>query len=403
MKNFKLFCLTVLSLGLVIISCEEEERGPLVIDGDSPNVITDVTVENLPGGAIIKYKLPQDEDALLVEASYERNGEMISARSSIFKNFVSIEGLKETSPQDVELVVVDRSNNKSTPVKVTINPETAPIDKLFSSFELVPDFGGVRLKYNNEDNIKAEILLYAADPNGNISYNQSAFIDNDNRSHFTYRTFSPTLQSFGVAAIDRWNNITNIKQSEVLPLEEIQLDIQNFDNLFLNGDRQDAFGWIMSNMWNGSIEGGGFHTSQTEPGVTIAPYDEPYHMFTMDLGVKAKLSRFKFWQRQGSWIFTHGNPRYFEVWGIDELPADNGDSFDGWTRLIQNGEVIKPSGGAIGLNSAEDAASAASGEEFEFPIDAPPVRYIRFVNLKNWSEGKFMHIMEINFWGQLAD
>jgi len=71
--------------------------------------------------------------------------------------------------------------------------------------------------------------------------------------------------------------------------------------------------------------------------------------------------------------------------------------------LIENGEVVKPSGGAIGSNSAEDVAQAASGEEFEFPIEAPPVRYIRFVNLESWSTGKFMHIMEINFWGQISE
>ena len=384
------------------ISCEEEENGPLVKDSTPPKEITEVKVTNLPGGALIEYKAPSDEDAILVEASYLRNNEIVTARSSIFKNNVIIEGLKDTSPQEVELKAVDRSNNASPSVKVTINPETAPIDRLYSSFELVPDFGGVRLKYNNQDNIKAELLLYSSNENGALTYQQSAFISDDNKSHYTYRAFDPIPRTFGIAAIDRWNNITEIKKTTILPIEEIKLDILKFDKLLLTGDTNDAFGWSMPNLWNGSIDGSGYHTSQVDPGSIVPPYEEGFHMFTMDLGVKAKLSRFKFWQRPG-WIFTHGNPRHFEVWGIDEIPADNGASLEGWTKLIENGEVIKPSGGPIGSNSAEDAAQAANGEEFEFPIEAPPVRYIRFVNQKNWSDGKFMHLMEINFWGQVID
>ncbi len=388
-----------------LLSCEEEdERGLLTPDANPPGVVSEVVVTNLPGGAKIEYKLPGDEDALLVEASYRLgNGELVTAKSSIFKNFVIIEGLRKVESQEVTLVVVDRSNNRSEPVTASISPETAPIDKLFGTFELVPDFGGVRINYKNEDEIRAELLLYAADETGRLIYSQSTFISTNNLSHHTFRGFPPQSAKFGISAIDRWDNATGILETEILPLEEILLSIEDFNDIFLDGDEPDAFGWVKSNMWNGSIGGAGFHTAQGQAGAIIPPYTEGFHMFTVDIGVKAKLSRFKFWQRQGNWIFTHGNPRHFEVWGIDEIPADNGASFDGWTKLVENGEVIKPSGGALGNNSAEDVAQAAEGEEFEFPIESPPVRYIRFVNLESWSTGKFVHVMELNFWGQLAE
>ncbi|MDN5202228.1 DUF5000 domain-containing lipoprotein [Fulvivirgaceae bacterium BMA10] len=405
MKNKILFLLILtIGFGLTIFSCEEEERGPLVSDTTAPGTVSEVSVTNLPGGAKIEYKVPTDEDALLVEASYElASGRVVTTKSSIFKNFVIVEGLREVASQDVELVVVDRSNNRSQPVIVSISPETAPIDKFFTSLDLVEDFGGVRVVYNNEDNIKIELLLYAQDDKGNLIYSQSAFIEDDQRQHHTFRGFPPEVANFGVSAIDRWDNTTDILQQELTPLEEVLLNIEDFNDIFLTGDEGDAFGWVKTNMWNGTINGAGFHTAQGQPGTVVSPYTEGFHMFTMDLGVTAKLSRFKFWQRQGGWIFTHGNPRHFEVWGIDEIPADNGASLEGWTRLVENGEVLKPSGGPLGSNSAEDVAQAAEGEEFEFPIDAPPVRYIRFVNLESWSTGKFMHIMELNFWGQLEE
>lgn len=402
--KYLIACLPILLLGCILFACEEEVRGPLTHDSVPPDPVTEISVTNLPGGAKISYKVPANEDALLVEASYElASGRIVTTKSSIFKNFVIVEGLRAVESQEVTLVSVDRSNNKSEPVTTTISPQMAPIDKLFASFELSEDFGGVRVRYNNEDEISAEILLYAQDENGNLVYSQSTFISDAQKSHETFRGFPPAETKFGVAIVDRWDNTTEIFETTITPLEEVMLNIENFDDIALTGDEPDAFGWTKPNLWNGSIDGSGFHTAQGNPGAVVPPYTEGFHMFTIDLGVTAKLSRLKFWQRQGTWIFTHGNPHYFEVWGTNEIPADNGASLEGWTRLVTNGEVVKPSGGPIGSNSAEDEAQAASGEEFECAIEAPPVRYIRFVNQESWSTGKFMHIMEMNFWGQITE
>jgi hypothetical protein len=407
MKKIKQYTYLILVFIIVVFSCEEYVRGPLAKDSIPPAPVSEVMVENLPGGAKISYSVPDDEDALMVEAIYKLdNGKQVSSKSSIFKNFVIVEGLRKVQPQDVKLVTIDRSNNRSEPVIATINPETAPVDKLFNSFELVEDFGGVRLYFNNEDKIDAEILLYAADEKGNLVYNQSTFISDDQRSHQTFREFPPVPNNFGVAAIDRWDNVTEMYKAETTPLDEVKLDIQNFRELRLTGDEPNCCGWQMPFLWNETIGDPGFHTNHIALGSVVPPYTEKYHMFTLDLGVKAKLSRFKFWQRQRAdkdGLYSHGNPRYFEVWGIDEIPADNGASLEGWTKLIENGEVVKPSGAPAGTNSAEDLAKAASGEAFDFPIEAPPVRYIRFVNIQNWAGTKFMFLTELNFWGQIAE
>jgi hypothetical protein len=407
MKRIKQYTYSLLAFIIAAFSCEEDVRGPLAKDSIPPAPVSEVMVMNLPGGAKISYSIPDDEDALMVEAIYKLdNGKQVTSKSSIFKNFVLVEGLRKMQPQDVQLVTIDRSNNRSQPVIATINPETAPIDKLFSSFELVEDFGGVRLYFNNEDKIAAEILLYAADEQGNLVYSQSIFLSDDERSHHTFREFPPVAHKFGVSAIDRWDNVTEMLEAEMTPLEEIKLDLEKFRQMFLTGDEPNCCNWIMPYLWNVTIADPGFHTAHFAPGTLVPPYTERYHMFTMDLGVKAKLSRFKFWQRQRAdkdGLYSHGNPRYFEVWGIDAIPADKGASLEGWTKLVENGEVVKPSGGPAGTNSAEDIAKAASGEEYDFPIEAPSVRYIRFVNLQNWAGTKFMFLTELNFWGQIVE
>lgn len=404
----KLYNYLFLGLVMVFFSCEEDVRGPLVKDGVAPSQVSEVMVTNLPGGAKIAYKVPDDEDALLVEAVYKLdNGKVVTSKSSIFKNFIMVNGLRKMEAQDIQLITVDRSDNRSEPVMVTIHPETAPIDKLYSSFELVEDFGGIRLNYENDEKIAAELLLYAEDEKGNLVYSQSIFISDDQRSHHSFRGFPPVATKFGISAIDRWDNATEILQVEKTPLEETQLDIQKFRELLLPGDEPGGIsGWVMPLLWNGSIDEPGFHTNHTAPGSIVPPYTEGNHIFTMDIGVLAKLSRFKFWQRQQNTLdglYSHGNPKIFDVWGAAELPANGDPSFEGWTKLIEDGEVIKPSGGPAGTNSAEDVAAAARGEEFEFPIEAPPIRYFRFVNKRNWAGTKFMFLVEINFWGQIVE
>jgi hypothetical protein len=405
MKNkFPILGLFAFLIIVGLWSCGEEElRGPLYYDNIAPAPVTDVVVTNLPGGAKISYTVPDEEDVLLVEASYKRGNKEVRTSTSIFNNELTIEGFKAAEDIPVSLVTVDRSDNRSTPVTVSISPRTAPIDEMFSSLELVEDFGGVRLRYDNKDRIQVEFQLLQKEENGLFAYQTSAFISNDQRKSYSFRGFPPVTETFAVVAIDRWDNITDTLVAELTPIEEEMLDIENFSAIRpkIPTDEPDAFGWVLENMWNNNIGGSGYHTSQSSPGQLVAPYQEPYHFISFDLGTTAYLSRLKFWQRQGSWIFAHGNPRHFEVWGTDVLPDNDGSTLEGWTKLVENGEVLKPSDGPLGQNSAEDVAQAANGEEFEILDSTVPVRYIRFVNFQSWSGAKFMHIMEINFWGKV--
>ena len=56
-----------------------------------------------------------------------------------------------------------------------------------------------------------------------------------------------------------------------------------------------------------------------------------------DLGQVAKLNRFKLYQRGGSELYKHGNPKRFEIYGrlnLDNLPIyDPDDPGDGWIFL----------------------------------------------------------------------
>ena len=121
--------------------------------------------------------------------------------------------------------------------------------------------------------------------------------------------------------------------------------------------------------------------------------------FTFDLGVTTHLSRYLYWQRlDDSFLYQHGNMKEWEVWGRADKPDQSG-SWDGWT-LLTTCESYKPSGLPAGQISNEDKEYASAGEEFIFPTDAPAVRYIRFKALSTFTGVKFIHLMEVTFYGK---
>lgn len=387
-------------------SCGDElDRQPFYQDDIPPGPVVEPQVVNIAGGAVITYQVPNDEDVISVEASFQRGEDKVIKTASIFSNSIKIDGLKSGASYDVSLRAVDRSNNYSDPVVVVIEPLEAPIDVIMKNLVLTQDFGGVRIEFENKEPISVEFQLLKKDSiSGRYEYQFSAFNSSSAIKSYSFRGYPPVSADFGIVAIDRWNNISDTIFNTLTPLKEIEFDPSTFGapSPRVALDNGDAFGWVLQNMWDGVIsDGNGFHTDQIFAGhAGIADYSDRVQMFTIDLGIEVNISRIKFWHRQGSWIYSHGNPRYFEIWGIDEIPPDyDGTHFDGWAQLVSDGEVIKPSGSPIGVNSAEDVAVATEGHEFNCENPSAKVRFIRFVNLRNWSGSAFIHISEIKFWG----
>src|SRR5690606_23763814 len=116
---FSMFAICLLGL----IACNEEELGPLVVQDGKPNILSNISVENLNGGARISYTLPDDPDLLYVTATYPlSSGVQRTVKSSVFGNSLTLEGFSTTDEREVTLHTVNRSENLSDPMKVKIKP-----------------------------------------------------------------------------------------------------------------------------------------------------------------------------------------------------------------------------------------------------------------------------------------
>lgn len=134
--------------------------------------------------------------------------------------------------------------------------------------------------------------------------------------------------------------------------------------------------------------------------------------FTWDMGIKAKLSRMKFWPRTDDAAdrWSKSMPRVFEIYGSLN-PNPDGSLDNSWT-LLGKFVCVQPSGNGTATPwiapTAADVALAQAGLDFEFVPDgsADPsatVRYIRFRSLENFQAAETPRLLlgEISFWGIL--
>ncbi len=373
---------------LLVVSCGEEPIGQIPIDNVAPGKVSDVKVKNVKGGAILTYKLPKDEDLLYVKAIYSlRDGIINEAKSSLYTDTLKLYGFGDTKPRQVTLHAVDRSQNESEGVTVTIEPLEPPLISIAQTMRAVEDFGGIHLYWNNPD--RAEISVVVLREDSNMEYVPiETFYSSVVAGDGTVRGLDTIPGNFGIFVQDRWENRSETQYTSLTPLYETQFDRLKFRALYLPGDEPSAWGWVLPNIYDGVIGDQGFHTAQ---GSGRWP-----HAFTLDLGQTGRISRIKMYQRQGSWIYRHGNPRKFEVWGAETL--DTSGDWGSWIKLMEC-ESIKPSELPLGQYSGEDAAWAAAGEEFLNSPENPRVRYIRILVTENWSGGDFLHISEIEVFG----
>ena len=205
------------------------------------------------------------------------------------------------------------------------------------------------------------------------------------------RGFEAKKRWFGLCIRDRWDNRSDTLTEELTPLYEEKLDKKKFKTLSLPTDAPGTL--PITNLWDDVTAFPQFFRTVTGSGIP--------HWFSFDLGVTAKLSRYVMIQRgafdENNLLYSAGDPRHWEVWGSNQ-PSPDG-SWEGWTKLADC-ESIKPSGSGIGQNTNDDIAKAQAGQEFGFPLDAQPVRYLRIKMLQTWGNSDYMWMSELTFYGQ---
>ena len=98
------------SITMLLFACEEDKIAMHETGDDiPPQNVNDIIITPTPGGAIIKYTLPDEKDLLLVKAEYLiASGKTREASASLYNNELILDGFGDTSEKNVEIYTVDR-------------------------------------------------------------------------------------------------------------------------------------------------------------------------------------------------------------------------------------------------------------------------------------------------------
>lgn len=387
----------IISFSILIFGCTEDKHEPNGSDNIPPGKVVINSIINRPGGAVINFTPPTDLDLLYVKGKYfnekNENKEVIV---SSYIDSLNINGFGLAGDYEVQVTALDLGNNESVPVTAEISPLEAPIHAILESIEGVQDFGGINISYENPTRASVSLNMSIENDNGDVVFKESFYTSQSNSS-YSFRGYESKLTVFVIYVEDRWGNQTEQRKFEVTPLEDVFLDKQLFSIVPMPGDESfSEYGFSANQIWDGSW------SNQWNCGHTN--FLSLPHQLSMDLGQNVKLNRFKLYQRGGSELYKHGNPREFRLYGrenLDNLPIyDPSKPGDGWI-LLGDFESFKPSGLPPGSNTEEDYLFQDNGEDFVFSLEARKknIRYIRFVNDRSWNNQMVTVIGELSFWG----
>lgn len=402
MDRIRLAAITAAWAIIFLAGCKKEAGYNYIISNDKtpPGVVTNIKVHNFAGGAYITYVLPESDNLLYVLAQYKINDSLSrQTKASYYSDTIIVEGFAKSKDYEVTLYAVSRAQVKSEPVTVTVHPDTPPYLAVFPSVDIRPDFGGVHVSVTNKENKPMGVVVITRNDNNELAPVNQVYSD-DSSIDFSVRGYDTIPRKFGVYITDPWSNKSDTLFKTITPIYERQLDKSKFAMFRLPSDAPMGYGWTMPHLWDGSITGAGYHT---EPGHGMP------QTFTFDMGVTAKMSRYREWNRGDIYAWAHGNPKIWALWGSNDpkdqsMPNDvsglhPGDTVGNWIFIGSFEGKPKPSGKPAGQNTPEDEAANSAGFEYNISINVPPVRYIRWQTFEDYAGGDIVHVMEITIWG----
>lgn len=382
-------------LSFIICSCSEKQLEPISGSLNKPGVVTEITTEEIPGGVVISYRIPDSEDILAVKGVYTlADGKEHTTTASFYENKLIVQGYNDVEQHEVELYAVNRAQEVSDPVKVSFRPLESSLSKIAKTISIISDFGGAQFNWKNEDKAPVTMEFLAQDSVGLMQVMKIITTQSDS-SRQSLRGYAPKPRMFAAIVRDNFGNASDTvfpSRGAITPLFEEKLNKRNMtvmkltnDASFTNWEGMDSY------LIDDDHDTFGHSANSSLP----AP-------FTVDLGQVAKLSRIVMFQRKYSdSYYNWGNPLTFTVYGCDRKPSQSGD-WSEWTKIMDC-EIIKPSGSPSGTVTDEDMTTAELGNEFAFELTQIPLRYIRIVINSTFGGTTFSHPADVDFYGESTE
>jgi len=378
-------------------SCTEQSHiFNLDSDAPAPAQVTDLTVVNNPGGAIITYKIPNDPNLSYVKAIYEiQPGVFREAKSSYYNDTLSLVGFGDTLSHQVKIYSVGRNEKTSEPSLVMVNPLIPPV--LSIKLTMDPTFGGISINFTNTSKTDLAIFVMrdSITTTGSIEHHDwipyTTFYTSAQNGHVIARGLPPTQRNFAVYVRDRWNNKSDTLIASIEPWYEELISKKLFTLLSLSGDTNvgEQTKYSVPNVWDDIV-----NVTENIFSKVVSDFG---NWFTIDLHQTVVFSRMKLYQRtyypyNAVWV------KSFEIWGSNNYDTDGG--WENWVKLGTFNSSA-PSGSVWPAYTSDDMVYEKAGEDYTFDQPQQAVRYIRFKVVNTYGGSGKYQLSELTFWGQL--
>ncbi|HOI49853.1 MAG TPA: DUF4959 domain-containing protein [Prolixibacteraceae bacterium] len=287
MKNIYYF-LGILMVMLVASSCKEKGEGV------PPGQVTDVEAASGYGEVLLDWTNPSDENYYYVDISFvDSKGVNRSRKVSRYASGDTITGFADTQAYTFSLTSYSFTGEASAPVTITATPLEPAFANVISTVEMVPDFGGAIVSWENETGKPVTVKVSYKDDAGKKT--SSLFVADESGKGYISGLAS-TLRNFDVVVSDKANNNSVVRTFEITPLKEEKISkslwtVVSFSSEEASGEGPSngrvihAIDDNISSFWHSQWQG-------ASPGYP--------HWFIIDMHQAVTISRFECFRRQGS-------------------------------------------------------------------------------------------------------
>ncbi|MDR2774423.1 MAG: DUF4959 domain-containing protein [Tannerella sp.] len=439
-KIINLSVITIFLLPAVSGCADMPEYDAAIHDNIAPGQVTVTEVRALPGGSVIKYTLPSDDDLLgvIVHYSYRDDSEQLEQYVSIFSDSVVTEGFPDTKPRIVQLITVDKSKNRSAPVPVTVNPDASPLELIRSTLKASAGFGSVVVSWQNSTRTNVGVFLHTEDDSTGLATDLN-YYSKEEHGYCLFKGFDNRQRNFNIQIKDRWDNYSESLDTVLQPRLKIKIPSMDGSGYIWNryGFADGSSKWrgdlsthggsnIFNNMFDGNMStfyGAGVNNIPNTyiPGSGTQELVPLY--FTIDLGRPSVLCEHVLWHDRGNELGGQ-NLKSYELWATNETPKQPSDfpsqeaslaywtgwsvfggvdawkTEGGWVKIADC--ITTPNSGSTAPTVADKSYAAENGFVFEiFPEHTGATfRYVRVVSrLPMWNGGTNPRIAEFELYG----
>ncbi|MDP6921538.1 MAG: DUF4959 domain-containing protein [Lutibacter sp.] len=385
----------LLLISMMLIHCAETAS----VDQTPPGAVSVTGIIPTHGGAKIAYDLPNDDDILYVKGVYTiPNGTEVFRVSSVHNDTLEVDGFIDTTPQTINLSVVDESNNQSDPVAVTVAPLTSFIYLVQESMALEADLGGVKISWENIAAQTVYVYLYYHD---GVSEQERILSSDKVNESFFIRGLEAIPYDFSVMVEDfNGNKTEKVFVDTVTPKFEEKIDKSTWtlvSQLSVNGN---AWEGETDNFFDDIVDTQGTDSDNSyfiiwrdqNGGILNWPLD-----IVIDLNKQAKINRIKLWQRAYWYNGPADTPYYYQSENMRSFELYTSNDKQSW-ELIGSFDIGDPKD-ANGNISSEKLEEAAAGHDFSLDNTTEAFRYLKVSITSNYGSETYVHGSEISLYG----